>query len=689
MASEQKIIEFILKAKNQLSGPLGKAQKGLKSVGNTIFSLKGLIAGVGVAALAKSFVEAANTSEQLRVRLGVLLGSVGEGNRLFKSMSTYASEVPFEFEEIMQSATNLAGILEGGVEEINQWVPRIGDLAAATGLGIQETTEQVQRMLSAGAASADKFREKGTLAMLGFTAGVSYSAEETKRMLIDALEGPNSRIKGATAKLATTWQGLMSMLADKWFAFRNLIMDSGIMDYLKAVAKVINDYLKVALDDATKSADVWGKTATSWFDKVIDSVGFMADMVRGLNAVWSGLQVVFAKIGESFWVMVRSVTDAYVGMRKFFDEDYKPKGFLATLPAITQEAAKRTAELKKEFMDLVAQPMPSTAIDNFKDKVKSAVEEIKEAREAAEADTTKTKQRYGGEGQYGSKEEESVLLKNAKENMLALEMDRETYAQKIIDLQEYFLEEEQIVQMKYEQDLLMLENANMLEQISDQQHVNMKKKIEEKYLEDMAKTRKNALVGSYKFGKAIREMELVDMLDASGEMLSNLSTTSKTAFRIQKAMALAKAVVSLPSAVIQSYENGGGYPWGIIPAGLMLLTGLAQISKIKSTSFSGQAHDGMTNVPREGTYLLDKGERVLSPSQNNDLTSFMNNGSKGGVTIDNLIIHVLENATNADMLLQMNAKDIEEIMAQKFIPALDALDASGIRQHAIERIERT
>ncbi len=43
----------------------------------------------------------------------------------------------------------------------------------------------------------------------------------------------------------------------------------------------------------------------------------------------------------------------------------------------------------------------------------------------------------------------------------------------------------------------------------------------------------------------------------------------------------------------------------------------------------GQAHGGASYIPEESTYLLSKGERVLSPRQNEDLTSFME-GSRGG-----------------------------------------------------------
>lgn len=48
---------------------------------------------------------------------------------------------------------------------------------------------------------------------------------------------------------------------------------------------------------------------------------------------------------------------------------------------------------------------------------------------------------------------------------------------------------------------------------------------------------------------------------------------------------------------------------------------------------AGMAHDGISEVPREGTWLLDKGERVLSAKQNADLKDFMN---KGGANVTNV-----------------------------------------------------
>jgi len=68
--------------------------------------------------------------------------------------------------------------------------------------------------------------------------------------------------------------------------------------------------------------------------------------------------------------------------------------------------------------------------------------------------------------------------------------------------------------------------------------------------------------------------------------------------------------------------------------GVDKLTDIPSITKGKFSGLfgkdvEGQAHDGMTNIPNEGTYNLDEGERVIAPQQNKDLSSFLSNQNKG------------------------------------------------------------
>ena len=50
--------------------------------------------------------------------------------------------------------------------------------------------------------------------------------------------------------------------------------------------------------------------------------------------------------------------------------------------------------------------------------------------------------------------------------------------------------------------------------------------------------------------------------------------------------------MELPGAVMSSFAKGGGFPWGLVPAGITLASGLAYIQQIRSSSFSGGGGGG-------------------------------------------------------------------------------------------------
>jgi len=54
------------------------------------------------------------------------------------------------------------------------------------------------------------------------------------------------------------------------------------------------------------------------------------------------------------------------------------------------------------------------------------------------------------------------------------------------------------------------------------------------------------------------------------------------------------------------------------------------VAGVASTALMGMAHDGIDSIPREGTWLLDGGERVLNPNQNRDLTQYLRNANDAG-----------------------------------------------------------
>ena len=88
------------------------------------------------------------------------------------------------------------------------------------------------------------------------------------------------------------------------------------------------------------------------------------------------------------------------------------------------------------------------------------------------------------------------------------------------------------------------------------------------------------------------------------------------------------------AAVVGTPGVGPAIAPGIAAASTALMlagaTASASTSGALGATIAGIAHGGLENVPADSTFLLKKGERVLSPSQNKDLERFMSGGGGGG-----------------------------------------------------------
>ena len=116
------------------------------------------------------------------------------------------------------------------------------------------------------------------------------------------------------------------------------------------------------------------------------------------------------------------------------------------------------------------------------------------------------------------------------------------------------------------------------------------------------------------------------MAGAFGE--SNAAAVA--AFAVSKGIAIAQSMINIQQGASEAMKLG--WPLGI-PAGLKVIAEGAKImSTIKGTKIQGQAHDGWDSLPATGTYNLEKGERVVGKSLNQDLTKYLNNQDGGNST---------------------------------------------------------
>lgn len=90
---------------------------------------------------------------------------------------------------------------------------------------------------------------------------------------------------------------------------------------------------------------------------------------------------------------------------------------------------------------------------------------------------------------------------------------------------------------------------------------------------------------------------------------------------------LAYAAAQVALAGLSAFTAMIGVPFvgpAIAPGAAIAAAAAAGVLAIGvGAAISGQAHAGIDNIPSEGTWLLDGGERVLSPAQNRDLTGYL------------------------------------------------------------------
>ncbi|MDA3519543.1 hypothetical protein [Acinetobacter baumannii] len=165
---------------------------------------------------------------------------------------------------------------------------------------------------------------------------------------------------------------------------------------------------------------------------------------------------------------------------------------------------------------------------------------------------------------------------------------------------------------------------------------------------------------------------LSGMTDLMGSLLGEQSAGYKAMFAVSKAFAIAQALINAPQTYSNVYASVSLIPyvgWAMAPvmAGAAVALQLAQAASIKSVNLTGMAHDGIANVPKEGTWLLDGGERVLNPQQNKDFTNFIANQKQQRGSGVNININVPPGYTarerrlsNGDVTIDVVKQEIEQ-----------------------------
>jgi len=261
----------------------------------------------------KSTIQTGAEIEGLRVQLDALLGSAEQGGKAFDQMAEFAGRVPFSLAEIQAGSGSLAAASDNA-DELGELLQVTGNIAAQFGIPFNEAAANVQRALSAGIGSADLFRDKGVTAFAGFEAGVTYSAGETAKKLLENF-GTGGTSDGAMDAFAKTTAGVVSMFGDAMHRMRGNIAQSGLNEGFRDLVKAITDVTNAS----GPLAQAIGQTLGNAFSALADAIRFAQAMFQPLvDLMSSAIQIVktigvalYAAFGPQLRVILDAVQAAF------------------------------------------------------------------------------------------------------------------------------------------------------------------------------------------------------------------------------------------------------------------------------------------------------------------------------------------------------------------------------------------
>lgn len=150
----------------------------------------------------------------------------------------------------------------------------------------------------------------------------------------------------------------------------------------------------------------------------------------------------------------------------------------------------------------------------------------------------------------------------------------------------------------------------------------LKEQAYQAYVDRMIAIENAYQVSSVQLQLGYGEQMASSMSTMMGAIFGEKSKAYAAAFAVEKAFAVAQAALAMGQNIAQASKMG--FPYNIPMIAGAMAQG-AQIASIISSVAqpTGMAHNGIDNIPKEGTWLLDGGERVLNPQQNKDLTNYL------------------------------------------------------------------
>ena len=261
-------------------------------------------AGLGLAYLFKrEFIDSADSMERMRISLIGIEGSSAKARAAMAFLTDLTVKTPFELPDLAAAFRTLRGQgvdeIEPTIRAIVEQVAKLGgrgedltgiamQLGQAWGKGrlmAQDANILVERgvpvwgMLQRAVARVNK----GQLISVATLRKMSEEGQLGTKVIRALIEQMGLESQGASARMMTSWSGLISNLADQWLFFKDRVMSSGPLEALKTRVQGI----LAVIDRMDKSGEL---------QVLINAFG--TRLVAAIDAVWQALPQIWTALQE-------------------------------------------------------------------------------------------------------------------------------------------------------------------------------------------------------------------------------------------------------------------------------------------------------------------------------------------------------------------------------------------------------
>ncbi len=457
---------------------------------------------------------------------------------------------------------------------------------------------------------------------------------------------------------------------------------TGVSNKLTVQLSPIIESLAKKFVGAATEGDRLSAAVKKGFEVGAKVAGVLADGVRGIQIVFKGLEVItrgltvamtagFGKIVKMANEGVRNaiIDGIFFPLRTVLGLLAKVSDVAVEVLADVNELAKKVKEsaaegfeglataqfnafsaAQSELQNLLTSELPSKLIANNIERIMDEADVIATTR-AAEI---KRKLDAGVSGTDAPADQADQ----------AAARDQARLAARLQRLDEHFLTELEKIQAKLQSELQLIQEGEDAKLLAEDEANAKRLRSQQKF--ETAKTKLMKAQEANRASLAKAGMSVLEIFANSG---------SKKLFGVQKAAALAQAAVSLPAAIIDSFKNAGGYPWGLVPAAAMAATGAAQIQSIKGTNIGGGG--AVASVSGAGGTASSQVQSINSPLVGSRFPDSANTDSRLPTEIHFHVAGALVHERELGEFLASNLRDLVD--ADVIIIPPDSAQAQEIR----------